>query len=121
MIKLAVPLLHVSDSMSAENFYCQQLGFKKVFVNRSDTSADPCYLGLSRDGALLHLSSFSGDGVPGNVVNLFVNDVDTLHDEFVSKGAKIAMQPTDQTWGNREMYVKDADNNCVRFLQEQQA
>jgi hypothetical protein len=23
--------------------------------------------------------------------------------------------PTDQTWGRRELYVRDPDNNCVRF------
>jgi hypothetical protein len=26
--------------------------------------------------------------------------------------------PVDQTWGNREMNVKDADRNCVRFIQQ---
>jgi hypothetical protein len=25
--------------------------------------------------------------------------------------------PTDQTWGSREMYVKDEDGNSVRFVQ----
>jgi uncharacterized glyoxalase superfamily protein PhnB len=38
--------------------------------------------------------------------------------EFVAKGVPIALQPTDQTWGNREMYVKDADGNCLRFVRE---
>jgi hypothetical protein len=27
------------------------------------------------------------------------------------------MPPTDQTWGNREMYVRDPDNNKIAFLQ----
>jgi len=26
--------------------------------------------------------------------------------------------PINQDWGNREMYVKDADGNCIRFTQE---
>ncbi|MBC7921464.1 MAG: VOC family protein [Ferruginibacter sp.] len=119
MIKCAVPLVRVSSSISAEDFYCHQLGFTKVFANRPDASkADPCYFGVSRDGTLIHLSSFSGDGIAGHVINLFVNDVDALRNEFVSKGVKIDLEPTNQTWDNREMYVRDADNNCLRFLQE---
>ena len=51
MLKLAIPLLHVSDSMQAEEFYCSRLGFRRQFAFRLDDSrADPCYLGLSRDG-----------------------------------------------------------------------
>ena len=28
------------------------------------------------------------------------------------------MPPTTQTWGNREMYVRDPDNNKLAFIQE---
>jgi uncharacterized glyoxalase superfamily protein PhnB len=66
----------------------------------------------------LHLSSFPGDGVCGGVVFLAVDDVDVLHAELVAKGVTIDVAPVDQTWGSREMYVKDADGNCVRFIQE---
>jgi len=33
----------------------------------------------------------------------------------VAKGVAIAVGPVDQTWGTREMYVRDADGNCLRF------
>ena len=65
----------------------------------------------------MHVSSFSGDGVSGSVVNLLVDNVDALHTEFVAKGVPIAVEPVDQTWGTREMYVRDPDNNCIRFVQ----
>ena len=71
---------------------------------------------ISRDGVWLHISSFSGDGVSGGVVNLLVDSVDALHAELVAKGVSIAVEPVDQTWGTREMYVKDSDVNCVRFM-----
>ena len=117
MIKLAVPLLHVSVSKSAVDFYCNRLGFKLEFAHRAeDSRSDPCYMGVSRDGVWLNLSSFSGDGVAGGVANLIVDNVDALHEEFVAKGVPIAVEPVDQTWGSREMYVKDADGNCLRFL-----
>lgn len=63
MFKLAIPLLHVSNSAAAEDFYCNRLGFRREFAHRfDDTKLDPCYMGLTRDGIWLHVSSFSGDG-----------------------------------------------------------
>jgi uncharacterized glyoxalase superfamily protein PhnB len=118
LIKLAIPLLHVSSSTEAEDFYCNRLGFRREFAHRvDDAKPDPCYMGVSRDGVWLHISSFSGDGLSGGVANLIVDNVDALHAEFVAKGIRIVVEPVDQTWGSREMYVKDADGNTIRFIQ----
>ncbi len=117
MIKLAIPLLHVSDPASAESFYCGKLGFTKSFAYRPFGESGPCYFGLIRDGVRIHLSSFPEDGKAGNAVALIVDDVDALHKEYVLKGVQIDLEPTDQSWGNREMYIEDADNNSIRFTQ----
>jgi len=118
MLKLAIPLVHVSNSTAAEDFYCNRLGFRREFAHRVDEAkADPCYMGVTRDGVWLHVSSFSGDGVSGGVVNLIVEDVDALHAELVARGVRIDTGPVEQTWGTREMYVKDADGNCIRFIE----
>ena len=45
-----------------------------------------------------------------------VEDVDELHKELKAKGVVIDLEPTDQSWGNREMYVHDPDNNSIRFV-----
>ncbi|MGA8345182.1 MAG: VOC family protein [Candidatus Sulfotelmatobacter sp.] len=119
MLKLAIPLLHVSSSNVAEEFYCKRLGFRREFAHRvDDAKPDPCYMGLSRDGIWLHVSSFSGDGISGGVVTLLVDDVDALHAELVAKDVRIDLAPVDQTWGSREMYVKDPDGTCLRFIRE---
>jgi uncharacterized glyoxalase superfamily protein PhnB len=119
LIKAALPLVHVSNAGAAEEFYCGRLGFRKEFAHRGDEAkADPCYMGLSRDGVWINVSSFSGDGVAGGVVNFFVDDVDALLAEFVGKGVRIDTGPVDQTWGSREMYVKDGDGNSLRFIQQ---
>jgi catechol 2,3-dioxygenase-like lactoylglutathione lyase family enzyme len=119
LFKLAIPVLHVGSSAAAEEFYCNRLGFRREFAHRfDDARPDPCYMGLTRDGAWLHVSSFSGDGVSGGVVYLLVDDVDALHLELVARGVAIDLEPTDQTWGNREMYVKDPDGNSIRFVRE---
>jgi uncharacterized glyoxalase superfamily protein PhnB len=118
LFKLAIPVLHVDNSVVAEEFYCNRLGFRREFVYRVDEAKpDPCYMGLVRDGAWLHLSSFSGDGASGGGVYLLVDDVDGLHEELLGKSVSIALVPTDQIWGNREMYVSDPDGNSIRFIQ----
>lgn len=118
MLKLAVPVFHVSNAAAAQDFYCRKLGFRLGFAHRAvETKPDPCYMGISRDGVWLHLSSFSGDAVPGGVANLVVDNVDEFHSEFVAKSVTIALPPTDQIWGTREMYIKDADGNSLRFQQ----
>jgi len=118
MLKMAIPLVHVSNVTAAEEFYCDRLGFRREFAHRADGELpDPCYMGITRDGVWMHVSSFSGDGVSGGVVNLLVESVDALHKEFMAKGVRIAVEPVDQTWGTREMYVRDPDNNCIRFIQ----
>jgi catechol 2,3-dioxygenase-like lactoylglutathione lyase family enzyme len=116
MFKLAIPVLHVSSSAAAEEFYCNRLGFRKESAYRPFGGLDPCYMALARDDARLHVSSFSGDGVSGGVVYLLVDDVDGLHAELLRKNVPIDTGPIDQDWGNREMYVKDTDGNSIRFV-----
>jgi catechol 2,3-dioxygenase-like lactoylglutathione lyase family enzyme len=117
MLTCAIPVLHVSSSTAAEQFYCAGLGFQQRFAYRPDKGrVDPCYMGLIRDGVQLHVSSFLGDGVAGGVANFIVDDVDALHDEFRVRGVPIQLPPTNQDWGNREMYLEDADGNSIRFV-----
>jgi uncharacterized glyoxalase superfamily protein PhnB len=117
MINRAIPLLRVSNAAAAVHFYCNGLGFELEFEHRPEgVEADPCYMGISRDGVWINLSSFSGDGAAGSVVNLMVDNVDKLHAEFTAKNVEIDTPPVDQTWGSREMYVKDGDGNCLRFI-----
>lgn len=109
-------MLHVSNAAVAAEFYCRRLGFRLEFgAPPTAPPSDPCYLGLARDGAILHLSSHADDGVPGGVVYLIVDDVDALYTEFRRKGMHVHLEPTDQTWGMREMYVRDPDGNSIRF------
>ena len=119
MIRHAIPVIRVTSSSRAQDFYCASLGFELRFAYRLDeASEDPCYLGLVREGAALHVSSFSGDGNPGSAVYVVVDDVDALAAQLRERGVEIALEPTDQSWGNREMYVEDPDGNSVRFVQE---
>ena len=122
MFKKTIPVIHVKDSLSAEEFYCKGLGFNRHFSYRPDnTTNDPCYMGVIRDGAELHLSSFPDDGVAGSAVYVFVDDIDALHAELIAKGVPIDTPPVDQTWGTREMFIRDADRNRIQFAQTRPA
>ena len=115
---VAIPLLHVASSKQAEEFYCGGLGFTREWEYRPGLPADdPAYLGLRRDGVWVHVSSFAGDGVAGGVASFYVREVDALFVEFTGRGVAIELEPHDQSWGNREMYVPDEDGNSLRFIQ----
>jgi uncharacterized glyoxalase superfamily protein PhnB len=110
-----VPILRVANIEKAVGFYCSVLGFRKEF-QYSNGPRGPDYAGLSIDGHPLHLSTFPGDG-PGRAATYFyVDDVDALYAAFREAGLeKPVLEPTNQTWGQRELYVRDPDGNVLRF------
>lgn len=116
MFGRATPLLRVRSVAGIEGFYCDGLAFAVQSRYRSNPDrADPAYLVLRRDDAVLHVSSFPGDGAIGHIVTIAVGDVDRLRDELVSKGVDIGDGVMDQDWGDRELYIRDRDGNCIRF------
>jgi uncharacterized glyoxalase superfamily protein PhnB len=116
MIRRAVPVIWISDSVRAEDYYCRVLGFQKMFAYRLDPNkSDPCHLGVARDGVWLHLDSFKPERAGMTVAMLWVDDVDQLYDEICRRGALTQFPPTDQTWGNRETYILDQDGNVLCF------
>ena len=87
-----------------------------MFAYRTDTSKyDPCYLGVARDAVWLHLQSFKRERAGMTDAFLWVTDVDLLHEELSARGAVIQLPPTDQSWGTREIGVRDPDGNVLVF------
>ena len=116
MITSAIPVIAVSDSSKAEDYYCRVLGFQKMFAYRPATAKlDPCYLGVARDGVWLHLESFKPERAGMTGAFLWVEDVDQLFQEISARGAVSQLPPTDQTWGNREAHIRDPDGNVLCF------
>jgi uncharacterized glyoxalase superfamily protein PhnB len=116
MITSAIPVIAVSDSTQAEDYYFRILGFEKMFAYRPDPARqDPCYLGVARDGVWLHLQSFKPARAGMTDAFLWVTDVDQLHSELAARGAVIQLPPTNQTWGTRELGVRDPDGNVLVF------
>ena len=51
----------------------------------------------------------------GISVLIWTDNVDSLHEEFVSRGVQIDMRPTDQVWGLRDIHARDTDENKLTF------
>jgi uncharacterized glyoxalase superfamily protein PhnB len=119
MFRLAVPILGVSKSAEAKDFYCGRLGFQMEFAYRPDPERlDPCYMGIVRDGAHMVISSFPPDGPPGSrTVQIFVEDVVALREELMKAGITSLGDILDQEWGLLDMGIRDPDGNKITFSQ----
>ena len=116
MIKSAIPVIAVSDSARAEDYYCRVLGFQRMSAYRTHASKlDPCYLTVVRDGVWLHLQSFKPERAGMTDAFLWVTDVDRLYTEVSARGAVAQLPPTNQTWGTREAGIRDPDGNVLIF------
>jgi catechol 2,3-dioxygenase-like lactoylglutathione lyase family enzyme len=116
MLSSAIPTFRVAASRKSEAFYCGKLGFHLDVAHRG-SGDDPCYLSVSRDNAVLHLSSLAGEGPGWSSARIACDNVDALHQEFSGRDVAIHIAPVDQTWGAREMYVRDPDGNTLCFQQ----
>jgi catechol 2,3-dioxygenase-like lactoylglutathione lyase family enzyme len=120
VFKIAIPILGVSSSLAAEQFYVGKLGFRRAYAYRpAPEQSDPCYLGVIRDGAHIVLSSFESDGPPGaRNVQIYVDDILQVRDEFRAAGVELQGDVLDQTWGNVEINLKDPDGNRIVVAQD---
>ena len=119
MFKEAVPILGVSSSVAAEEFYCGKLGFGRVYAWRPHpTKQDPCYMGVVRDSAHIVVSSFPGDGPPGTrTVQIYVEDAAAVYEEYRQVGIAVG-KLWDQSWGNIEFSFEDPDGNSLCIAQD---
>jgi uncharacterized glyoxalase superfamily protein PhnB len=112
----SIPVLRVLKIERSLSFY-QSLGFSQQWMYKPQPNLeDPAYCCIEREGCILHLSSHSGDGAFGSAVYVACEDVDAVYRSAArALGESVALPPTDQTWGNREMYLTDPDKHSIRF------
>ena len=115
-----IPLLRVRNIKKAIVFYTGVLDFKSKYP---DAEVNIFCMDLVNGDAEFQLSEM--DGIFGVVVTVRVDDVDSLFEEYISRGlitpkkenSPVHESPINQTWGIREFYVTDADGNTLRFAQ----
>lgn len=111
----AAPILRCRDILRATRFYEETL---QATVNWSWGEGDPGYRSVTVLGAELHLSSFAGDGAFGTAVYIRLTDVDGLARRLREDAPGcIEHGPEDRPWGQRELYLRDPDNNRLRIGQ----
>ena len=102
----AVPIFRVRDLDAALEYYVRVLGFAVEFVDKG-------FAGVRRDRLTLFLCQ--GDqSAPGAWAWTNVDDVERLHEELRSRGARIRNPPTNYHWAY-EMQVADLDGNVIRI------
>ena len=118
-----IPMIKCVDMMESISFYVDVLDFE--LVGTWPESGSPSFSILQREGAELHLSTHSGDGVFGTVFSIIVNDINSLYTRYLERGldasnkreSPVHQEPTDQTWGTREFYIDDPSGNTIRLVQ----
>lgn len=115
-----VPIMKCKDMRESLLFYTSILDFKIMYPG---TKEEEPVITIINESIELQLSIY--DGVFGNPVNVWVNDVDKLFKKYLERGldtstkkeSPVHQGPLDQTWGTREFYVNDPSGNTLRFCQ----
>ena len=112
------PEIPVSDLRQALSYYRNQLGFT---IDWSDEQLG--LAGLSRGDTRMFMASADYRSVLGSQgpIVLWLNladraEVDALHAEWVTAGARIADPPEAKPFKLYEFYAHDIDGNCFRVF-----
>ena len=119
-----VPVFKCTDMKTALFFYTKILDFKIKYKDASEN--DPVVF-LKNGGAEIMLSTMVGEKPFRSAANVYVRDVDALFKKYLDRGLDISGKedspvhqgPLNQTWGTREFYVSDPDDNTLCFVNEQ--
>ena len=101
------PILPVQDVVRSLAHY-ERMGFQTRTYHTGD------YGFASRDGIEIHLGKAPADGHTRANAYLFVDDADSLAEEWRSAGIEVNW-PVDTEWGQHEGAVVDPDGNVIRF------
>jgi len=104
------PVLHVQDVLVTAAFYRDVLGFTWDF-------GDATYAVVWRDNSAVH---FVKDDTSPRGIHLFqwVRDVDAYYNEIVDRGANVAKEPTNESYGIREFGLSDINGVSIVFGQD---
>ena len=116
-----IPIFRCRNMKDAVSFYTNILDFE---LKESGASSDDWVVALANGDAELLLTSLEGDQKIGIAANVLVDNIDDLFAKYLKRGLDVSHKegspvhqgPIDQSWGNREFYVTDADGNTLRFF-----
>jgi catechol 2,3-dioxygenase-like lactoylglutathione lyase family enzyme len=110
-----IPILRMYDVEATKRFYVEYLGFN---LDWQDGEGDrPVYMRVSRGPVALDLSSHAGDGTPGTVIVIPLEDVAALHRELHTRDYPFMNPGIDPRGIGKEVTVFDPASNQVRFFE----
>ena len=115
-----IPLFKCRNLNDAVVFYTGILDFQR---KHPEEPLDIGVVDLINKEAELQLTTYESNNLFGSVVNVWVDDVDSLFEKYRKRGldtshkieSPVHQRPLDQPWGTREYYVTDGDGNTLRF------
>lgn len=115
LLRTVVPVLRVGEIEPALAFYGGQLGFRQLWEHRFEPDL-PAYARIQRGDVVLDLSEHSGDGDPGRVVWISVDDVHDLRRELTARDVSVPAVDLERP-GGPTLDVIDPFGNELRFCQ----
>ncbi len=114
--RAAAPVFPVDNAAETAEFYRKTLGFKI----KSLYGDPPYYAVVERDGVEIHLSERedTSKSIDRCAVYVYVDDADSLYEEFVGKGLEMFAPPEDQENGMREFELTDNSGHFLMFGQK---
>lgn len=112
-------MLPSRDVAAAIGFYVGRLGFELAFA---DSTRDPGYAGVRRDGTELHIQWHDAEEwsrVERPMLRFVVPAVEDLFEEYRDQGVfheRTALRRT--PWGTREFAFYDLDGNGLTFYRD---
>ena len=106
------PILNVKSVEASIEHYTSVLGFRKEWDWPAEEE-DKSFASLSNGRARIFLAE-NNQGARPVWIYYGVDDVDSLHQQYLGAGARITQEPFDQPWA-REMLVADLDGHVLRI------
>lgn len=113
-----LPILGTRDVARAVRFYVDRLGFTLAFGVPTNEGN---YVGLRRDGVVLHMQFQYEDEMGTTRLRILVDDPDALYAEYQDKDVFYeGTRLQDTPWGTREFALYDLDRNSLTFCRDLQ-
>ena len=112
----AIPIIRIFSEEKAREFYLDFLGFTLQWEHRFEPGF-PLYAQIRRSDLTLHLSEHHGDGTPGAVIFIPLEDIDALHRELTAKNYKYARPGIEELPWGRQIQITDPFGNRIRFCE----
>ena len=115
------PIINVRDVSASVDYYCNKLGFAKVFSWKDGVGfcdhGKLDFAEVQRGGAniMMSLCEHVNTGIQLYLDMNTVADLELLYQEFKNRGALIIDPPSDKVHHMREMLIKDLDENFLRI------